>query len=264
MRSRRRATSRKKRRATTGAIRLSIGRETRRGGRAAWLGDAFARNVFTTRWPGNIIFFSWTRASRTGRSRRWKSSTCARISTATHRAEPVSESLRAAIAARLEEKTQSLVLINRRGYSWFVICRGCGAGVQCENCSISLTYHKQRQRLECHYCGYSIRAPESARNAIPNTCISSATGAEQRRGIPAREISSRAHRAAGPRHGAHQARIPAGAGRVREGQNRHSRGNADGRERTRFPARHARGRSRRRSRARAPRFRRRRDARFSC
>jgi primosomal protein N' (replication factor Y) (superfamily II helicase) len=77
-----------------------------------------------------------------------------------HRATPVSESLRAAIALRLEEKTQAMVLINRRGYSWSLMCRGCGALVQCENCSIALTYHKSHQRLECHYCGYSIRPPK--------------------------------------------------------------------------------------------------------
>lgn len=70
---------------------------------------------------------------------------------------PVSESLRAAIALRLEEGTQAMVLINRRGYSWSLLCRSCGAFVQCQNCSIALTYHKSRQRLECHYCGYSIR-----------------------------------------------------------------------------------------------------------
>jgi primosomal protein N' (replication factor Y) len=77
-----------------------------------------------------------------------------------HKATPVSESLRAAIALRLEEKTQAMILINRRGYSWSMLCRSCGAVVQCENCSIALTYHKSRQRLECHYCGFSIRPPK--------------------------------------------------------------------------------------------------------
>src|SRR6204780_4939105 len=65
-----------------------------------------------------------------------------------HKAAPVSESLRAAIALRLEEKTQAMVLINRRGYSWSSLCRSCGSFVQCQNCSIALTYHKNRQRLE--------------------------------------------------------------------------------------------------------------------
>jgi primosomal protein N' (replication factor Y) (superfamily II helicase) len=77
-----------------------------------------------------------------------------------HRVAPISDALRAAIALRLEEKTQAMVLINRRGYSWSLLCRGCGAMVQCQNCSIALTYHKSRQRLECHYCGYSIRPPK--------------------------------------------------------------------------------------------------------
>jgi primosomal protein N' (replication factor Y) len=77
-----------------------------------------------------------------------------------HRAAPVSESLRSAIALRLEEGTQAMVLINRRGYSWSLLCRSCGAFVQCRNCSIALTYHKSRERLECHYCGFSIRPPK--------------------------------------------------------------------------------------------------------
>src|SRR6185312_10592273 len=58
--------------------------------------------------------------------------------------------------------TQSLFLINRRGYSLFVISRSCGAGVQCENCSIFLTYHKQQNRLVCDSFGYS--------RAVPKTC----------------------------------------------------------------------------------------------
>ncbi|MGA9885311.1 MAG: primosomal protein N' [Candidatus Acidiferrales bacterium] len=77
-----------------------------------------------------------------------------------HRAAPISEALRQAIALRLAEKTQVMVLINRRGYSWSLLCRSCGAFVQCQNCSIALTYHKTRQRLECHYCGYIAKPPK--------------------------------------------------------------------------------------------------------
>jgi primosomal protein N' (replication factor Y) len=71
----------------------------------------------------------------------------------THQTSPISAALHAAIQECLAQKTQALVLINRRGYSWSVLCRSCGASVQCENCSISMTHHKQRNRLECHYCG---------------------------------------------------------------------------------------------------------------
>jgi primosomal protein N' (replication factor Y) len=65
---------------------------------------------------------------------------------------PISAALHDGIQECLAQKTQALVLINRRGYSWSVLCRSCGASVQCVNCSISMTYHKRRNRLECHYC----------------------------------------------------------------------------------------------------------------
>jgi primosomal protein N' (replication factor Y) (superfamily II helicase) len=80
----------------------------------------------------------------------------------THQSNPISQTLHAGIAECLSFQTQALVLINRRGYSWSVLCRSCGASVQCANCSISMTYHKSRNRLECHYCG-SIQA-------VPKVC----------------------------------------------------------------------------------------------
>jgi primosomal protein N' (replication factor Y) (superfamily II helicase) len=98
---------------------------------------------------------------------------------ATHRASPISSRLETGIRVRLEQGTQSLILINRRGYSWFVLCRSCGAAVQCENCSISLAYHKQRQRLECHYCGYSRRVPESCPKCNSEHIYFFGAGAEQ-------------------------------------------------------------------------------------
>ena len=75
----------------------------------------------------------------------------------THQTSPISSKLHAGIQECLSNGTQALVLINRRGYSWSVLCRSCGASVECVNCSISMTHHKQRNRLECHYCG-SIQA----------------------------------------------------------------------------------------------------------
>ncbi|HTF25547.1 MAG TPA: primosomal protein N' [Candidatus Limnocylindria bacterium] len=71
----------------------------------------------------------------------------------THQTSPISAALHSGIQECLANGTQVLVLINRRGYSWSVLCRSCGASVQCVNCSISMTHHKQRNRLECHYCG---------------------------------------------------------------------------------------------------------------
>ncbi|HYB62539.1 MAG TPA: primosomal protein N' [Methylomirabilota bacterium] len=97
----------------------------------------------------------------------------------THKAGPISEKLREAIAARLDSGTQALVLVNRRGYSWYALCRSCGVSVQCENCSIALTYHKQRGRLVCHYCGYSRAAPKTCPKCGSEHLYYVGAGAEQ-------------------------------------------------------------------------------------
>ena len=74
--------------------------------------------------------------------------------------------------ATLDRGEQVILLLNRRGYSSVVMCRSCGEKIECENCSISMTYHKRvnendaiaqpGQRLECHYCG--------SRRAVPKVC----------------------------------------------------------------------------------------------
>jgi primosomal protein N' (replication factor Y) (superfamily II helicase) len=79
----------------------------------------------------------------------------------THQTSPISKILHDGIAECLSFKTQALILINRRGYSWSVLCRSCGASVQCANCSISMTHHKSRNRLECHYCGFVQAVPKA-------------------------------------------------------------------------------------------------------
>jgi primosomal protein N' (replication factor Y) (superfamily II helicase) len=66
-----------------------------------------------------------------------------------------------AIGARLENGEQTIVLLNRRGFSSFVACRSCGERVQCINCSLTLTYHKRDRRLLCHYCGYAEKVPSA-------------------------------------------------------------------------------------------------------
>jgi primosomal protein N' (replication factor Y) len=78
-----------------------------------------------------------------------------------HQTSPISKILHDGITECLSFNTQALILINRRGYSWSVLCRSCGASVQCANCSISMTYHKSRNRLECHYCGYLQQVPKA-------------------------------------------------------------------------------------------------------
>ncbi len=97
----------------------------------------------------------------------------------THRAAQISERLRSELAARLAAGTQSLVLINRRGYSWFALCRSCGASILCENCSIALTYHKREDRLLCHYCGFSRRVPKACPKCCSEYVYFVGAGAEQ-------------------------------------------------------------------------------------
>ncbi len=72
-----------------------------------------------------------------------------------------STTLAAEIKERLERKEQILILLNRRGYSASLLCRSCGQNLQCKNCSITLTYHKAKDRLLCHYCSYEQKIPKS-------------------------------------------------------------------------------------------------------
>ena len=66
----------------------------------------------------------------------------------------LSLSLYEEIEKNLKEKKQTILFLNRRGYSTFIMCRECGYTVKCKNCDISLTYHKAENKLKCHYCGY--------------------------------------------------------------------------------------------------------------
>ena len=66
----------------------------------------------------------------------------------------LSEKLQEAIKENLENKKQTILFLNRRGFSTFVMCRDCGYTAKCKNCDITLTYHKSTNKLKCHYCGY--------------------------------------------------------------------------------------------------------------
>lgn len=70
-----------------------------------------------------------------------------------------SRALHEGIAARLERGEQTVLLLNRRGHSTFVMCRTCGYVAGCPECDISLTYHQKSNNLRCHYCGYAAPAP---------------------------------------------------------------------------------------------------------
>ncbi len=62
---------------------------------------------------------------------------------------------------RLERSEQTMLLLNRRGFSSFMVCRACGERLQCENCSVVLTHHRRDRRMLCHYCGYAEKVPSA-------------------------------------------------------------------------------------------------------
>ena len=80
----------------------------------------------------------------------------------------ISTTLLNEIEKNIKEKKQTILFLNRRGYSTFIMCRDCGYTVKCPNCNISLTYHITKKILKCHYCGHT----EQPINICPN-CNSS-------------------------------------------------------------------------------------------
>jgi primosomal protein N' (replication factor Y) len=71
-----------------------------------------------------------------------------------------SPQLKEAIAQRIERGEQTILFLNRRGYSTSLQCPLCGFVAQCPNCSLSLTFHRQEQKLRCHICGHSEPVPK--------------------------------------------------------------------------------------------------------
>ncbi|WP_110929369.1 primosomal protein N' [Bacillus massiliglaciei] len=73
-----------------------------------------------------------------------------------------SETLFKKLEERLERKEQTVLMLNKRGHSSFVMCRSCGLVINCPNCDISLTYHRFSHSLKCHYCNHE--------EAMPTVC----------------------------------------------------------------------------------------------
>ncbi len=75
-----------------------------------------------------------------------------------------SKELQTAIEDNLKRGEQSILFLNRRGFSGFVSCRSCGYVMKCPNCNVSLTYHKSNGKMVCHYCDY--------KTSVAKTCPS--------------------------------------------------------------------------------------------
>ena len=93
----------------------------------------------------------------------------------------ISKELEEAITAQLTKKEQTIIFLNRRGYSFFIQCKDCGFIPHCNKCSVSLTLHDD-SRLVCHYCGFT--------DTVPHTCQSCKAGASSllKKGIGTQQV----------------------------------------------------------------------------
>jgi primosomal protein N' (replication factor Y) len=91
----------------------------------------------------------------------------------------VSTTLRQELKERLRLGEQSIVMLNRRGYSTMLLCRSCGHTTSCPDCSISLTYHQEQRRLICHYCGIEQQPPSACASCGGEYMYYAGVGSEQ-------------------------------------------------------------------------------------
>ncbi|SDL75586.1 primosomal protein N' [Sediminibacillus halophilus] len=87
--------------------------------------------------------------------------------------------LKEAIEDRLAKKEQTVLFLNRRGYSTFVMCRDCGHVVECPHCDIALTYHRNNERLKCHYCSHEEPMPVQCPSCQSETIRYFGTGTQK-------------------------------------------------------------------------------------
>lgn len=79
----------------------------------------------------------------------------------------------------LNKKEQIILLINRRGYSSNITCKNCGYTMKCPHCDIGLTYHKNKNILRCHYCGYATNKPNTCQSCHTDNLQELGTGTEK-------------------------------------------------------------------------------------
>ena len=91
----------------------------------------------------------------------------------------LSEKLRAAIADRLEKGEQTILFLNRRGFSTSLLCSNCGEARNCPNCSVALTFHRHVARLSCHFCGHTAAVPKKCPACGQDALIYAGFGTEK-------------------------------------------------------------------------------------
>ncbi|MEZ5400408.1 MAG: primosomal protein N' [Bryobacteraceae bacterium] len=98
---------------------------------------------------------------------------------ATRKQAIFSRALVEAVKDRLSRGEQAMLLLNRRGFSSFCACRSCGERLQCQNCALTLTYHRRDRRMLCHFCGYAEKVPEVCPKCASEHVYFLGTGSEK-------------------------------------------------------------------------------------
>jgi len=91
----------------------------------------------------------------------------------------LSEKLSQAIADRLEKREQTILFLNRRGFSTSLLCSNCGEARNCPNCSVALTFHRHVARLSCHLCGHTAAVPKKCPACGKDALIYAGFGTEK-------------------------------------------------------------------------------------
>lgn len=92
---------------------------------------------------------------------------------------PIATDIVALLRSTIERKEQAIVLVNRRGFAFYLLNADSHEAVECSNCSISLTLHKKKQMLKCHYCGYELSVIELIRNNPKSNYLAVGFGSQQ-------------------------------------------------------------------------------------
>ena len=93
--------------------------------------------------------------------------------------ETLSPALSARLAETNEQGRQAIVFLNRRGFATFLVCADCAKPLTCPNCSVTLTYHRQRGQSLCHYCDYAVPAPGTCPSCGGTTLSELGAGTEK-------------------------------------------------------------------------------------
>ena len=93
--------------------------------------------------------------------------------------ETISGALSASLAETFDQGRQAIVFLNRRGFATFLVCSDCGKPLTCPNCSVTLTYHRQRGQSLCHYCDYAVPAPGTCPSCGGTTLSELGAGTEK-------------------------------------------------------------------------------------